>query len=67
MVLMALRYFASGSFLVVGGDFVGVHKSTALRTITRVSRAIARLSSKFIRFPETEEEISVTRQVFFKM
>lgn len=62
MVLMTLRYFASGSFLVVCGDFVGVHKSTASRT--RVS-AIARLSSKFIRFPETEEEISVTRQEFF--
>jgi len=49
----------------VCGDFVGVHKSTASRIITRVSRAIARLSAKFIRFPETEEEISVTRQEFF--
>jgi len=62
---MTLRYFATGSFLVVCGDFVGVHKSTASRTITRVSRAIARLCSKFIRFPETEEEISVTRQEFY--
>jgi len=57
MVLMTLRYLASGSFLVVCDDFVGVHKSTASRTTTRVSRATARLSSKFIRFPETEEEI----------
>lgn len=62
---MTLTYFASGSFLIVCGDFVGVHKSTASRTITRVSRAIARLHSQFIRFPETEEEITVTRQDFY--
>ncbi|XP_060846433.1 putative nuclease HARBI1 [Rhopalosiphum padi] len=65
MLLMTLRYFASGSFLIVCGDFVGVHKSTASRTITRVSRAIARLNSQFIRFPETEEEITLTRQDFY--
>jgi len=65
MLLMTLRYFASGSFLVVCGDFVGVHKSTASRCIVKVSRAIVSLSSQYIKFPETIEEIAKTRQDFF--
>ncbi|KAL4121236.1 hypothetical protein QTP88_013788 [Uroleucon formosanum] len=65
MVLLTLRYFVSGLFLVVCRDFVSVHKLTASRIIACVSRAIARLHPQFIKFPETKEEITVTRQEFY--
>ena len=39
-VLIALRFYASGSFLQVIGDTFGVDKSTVSRVITDVSRAL---------------------------
>lgn len=37
MLLITLRFFATGSFLIVIGDFGGVHKSTVGKAINRVS------------------------------
>ena len=39
-VLVALRFFASGSFLQVVGDSLGVDKSTVSRTVRDVSLAL---------------------------
>uniref|UniRef100_A0A6P7GTK7 Uncharacterized protein LOC114324683 n=1 Tax=Diabrotica virgifera virgifera TaxID=50390 RepID=A0A6P7GTK7_DIAVI len=36
MLLITLRYFATGSFLVVMGDFGGIHKSTTSKVIFKV-------------------------------
>jgi hypothetical protein len=35
--LLSLRFYATGSFLTVTGDFCGVHKSTASKTVKKVS------------------------------
>ncbi|KAJ8965334.1 hypothetical protein NQ314_004208 [Rhamnusium bicolor] len=45
MLLMTLRYFATGSMLIVAGDFSGIDKSTASRAVYKVSRAIAGLKN----------------------
>ena len=39
-VLIALRFYASGSFLQVVGDTVGVNKSTVSRVVANVSLAL---------------------------
>ena len=48
-VLIALRFFASGSFLQVIGDTVGVDKSTVSRAVSDVARALAAKQEMFIK------------------
>ncbi|KAJ3665473.1 hypothetical protein Zmor_000966 [Zophobas morio] len=67
MLLITLRFFATGSFLIVIGDFGGVHKSTVGKAINRVTRAIANLREEYIKFPQTEEEISIVQQGFYQL
>lgn len=64
-LLITLRYYATGSFLAVCGDFVGVHKSTASQIIRLVSHELALLSPQFINFPSTSAETDTVRQKFF--
>jgi len=54
-VLVALRFLASGSFLQVIGDTVGLPKSTVFRTIWDVSAAFIQKRNQFslIGFPGT--------------
>lgn len=56
MLLVTLRYYATGSFLQVVGDFAGIDKSTVCRIVYKVSQAIAELFNIFIKMPTTEEE-----------
>ncbi|KAJ3641886.1 hypothetical protein Zmor_028356 [Zophobas morio] len=66
-VLLTLRFLATGSFLSVAGDFCGVHKSTASRTVKRVTVALANLRHRYIKMPQTYEEILTCRQQFFNI
>lgn len=66
-LLLTLRFFASGDFLIAVSDFAGVHKSTASRTIHSVSRAIASLSTHYICFPNNANEINQLKQEFFNI
>ncbi len=49
-LLMALRFFSSGSFFNVIGDTFGVHKSTVSRAITMVSDSICAKLDIFVKF-----------------
>ncbi len=53
-VLVTLRFLASGSFLQVIGDTVGLDKSTISRTVDRVCDAIVNLRGDFIKWPTTD-------------
>ena len=48
-VLIALRFFASDSFLQVIGDSFGVDKSTVSRVVRDVSHALDRRRHQFIK------------------
>ena len=61
-VLVALRFFASGSFLQVIGDTVGLPKSTVCRIIRDVSAALIQKRNEFIRWPTTAAEIQRARE-----
>jgi len=66
-VLLTLRYYATGSMLVMCGDFIGIHKSTASRIVRLVSCVIATLRPQFIHFPRNENDIKKTKQDFYNI
>ena len=54
-VLIALRFYATGTFQNMIGDTVNVDKSTISRTIHRVTRALCARAREQIRLPSTEQ------------
>lgn len=64
-MFLTLRFLATGCFLQITGDFCGVDKSTASRIVHKVTRAIASLKRNFIKMPNDQEELIVTRQGFY--
>lgn len=54
-LLLALRFYATGSFHLIVGDIVGISKATACRIVHKVSVAIAALRPHYIAFPEAQE------------
>ena len=64
-VLIALRFFASGSFLQVIGDTVGVDKSTVSRAVTDVARALVAKQEMFIKWPTTNAELAENENAFY--
>lgn len=67
MVLITLRFLATGSFLQIIGDFSGIDKSTASRVISKVIRVIARLKKQFINMPHTADEIKRVKEGFYRI
>ena len=63
--LVALRFFASGSFLQVVGDSLGVDKSTVSRTVRDVSLALNKRRNQFIKWPSLNNEIEKMKNNFF--
>lgn len=63
-VLIALRFFATGSFLQVIGDTFGVDKSTVSRVVRDVSLALNRMQHRFIKWP-SNEEVNLIKNNFF--
>ncbi|XP_035705571.1 putative nuclease HARBI1 [Folsomia candida] len=64
-VLIALNFYATGSFQIPVGDNLTVCQATVSNVIRRVSRAIAKMSRRFIRFP-THAEAPLVREQFFQ-
>ena len=64
-VLIALRFYASGSFLQVIGDTFGVDKSTVSRVITDVSRVLLVKQPRFIKWPSTNDECATIKNEFY--
>lgn len=62
-----MRFYATGNFLQAVGDFSGVDKSTASHVIWNVTRAIARLYNRYIKMPDTDEEIREASQSFYNI
>ena len=64
-VLTALRFYATGSFQDVCGEMIGIHQSTASRTITRVTEALLKQVPGWVLLPTQEEAEKTKRQFFF--
>ena len=50
-VLIALRFFACGTFQSVVGDVFNVHKSTVCRVVHRVAHALCRRLDTYVKIP----------------
>ena len=64
--VVALRFFASGSFLQVIGDTLGLSKSSVSRIIGQVSLALAQKQRNFIKWPSTEEILQNKSGFFYQ-
>jgi len=67
MLLLTLRFYATGCMQRTVGDISGVSTSTASRIIRRVSFHIAQLRATFINFPTEMEEREIIQRDFYKI
>ncbi|XP_033759136.1 putative nuclease HARBI1 [Pecten maximus] len=63
--MIALRYYASGSYMSVIGDAHGVSKMTVSRAIRDVSLILSNHARSYIKFPLTNREQAKIKQDFF--
>ncbi|KAK9980706.1 hypothetical protein ABG768_000296, partial [Culter alburnus] len=63
-VLIALRFFACGTFQSVIADVFKVHKSTVCRTVHRVALDLCRQIDKYVKFPSKDEEDAIAERFF---
>ncbi|KAL7395698.1 hypothetical protein ABVT39_021608 [Epinephelus coioides] len=66
-VLMALCYYACGSFFEVIGDGLAVTKATVGHMVHSVSSTLTSLLGQYVKWPENEEEIARTKRMFFSL
>ncbi|KAK0156165.1 putative nuclease HARBI1 [Merluccius polli] len=65
-LLAALRFYATGSFLQVVGDGLGLSKSSVCRSVQAVTYSLLSLVPQHVRFPTTRDEMSATQEQFFR-
>ncbi|XP_068758191.1 putative nuclease HARBI1 [Montipora capricornis] len=66
-VLIALRYYASGSFLKVIADTMGVSKASSSRSLLAVSQCLNNMAAEWIVFSTRNTELNETMADFFKI
>ncbi|XP_060083823.1 putative nuclease HARBI1 [Ylistrum balloti] len=65
--MVALRYYASGSYMSVIGDAHGVSKMAVSRAVRDVSLILSRHARTYIKFPLTDQEQVKVKQDFFRI
>uniref|UniRef100_A0A8D8RF09 Nuclease HARBI1 n=3 Tax=Cacopsylla melanoneura TaxID=428564 RepID=A0A8D8RF09_9HEMI len=65
-LLLTLRFYATGCFLIACGDFIGVSKSASATIVMEVTIAICSLRREYIKMPGPEEIPGVT-ELFYRM
>ncbi|XP_071118415.1 putative nuclease HARBI1 [Haliotis cracherodii] len=66
-LMIAFRFYASGSFLQVIGDTMGVDKNTVSRVIVDVTDALVKRKNEFIKWPTQECYIRQVQDGFFAL
>lgn len=64
-LLITLRFLATGDFYISMGDFTGIHKTTAGRTIKNGIQVLCNLFQQIIKLPQTELEKQVVQTDFY--
>ena len=64
--LVVLRFYATGSFQVLVGDVNLVCQPTVSNLVKRVSRALAKRRSLFLKFPD-QGNVNIVRQKFYQI
>ncbi|XP_056585856.1 putative nuclease HARBI1 [Triplophysa dalaica] len=63
-LLSALRFYATGSFLQVLGDGLGLSKASVSRAVQAVTNALLPLAEEHIQFPASRQDITEIQQYF---
>lgn len=63
-LLIALRFYATGTFQNVVGDHINISKATVSRIIKKVTHNTALLKPLFLKMP-SEEEVTETKRKFY--
>ena len=66
-VLLALRYFATGSPMKVIGDTLGYHISSVSRAVRDVSGALCGVANQFIKWPTLAAEKNRIKEGFYQI
>ncbi|CAH2060401.1 unnamed protein product, partial [Iphiclides podalirius] len=67
MILVSLRYYATGSVKNLGGDVMDICQQSASRIVTRISFLLAKKMKDFVHFPSTSEGITLIKQKFHEI
>jgi hypothetical protein len=63
-VLVALRFFASGSFQNVTGDVINISQASVSRIVNSITDLLCKLSKDYIKFPTDSNELIQLQQKF---
>lgn len=63
----ALRFFATGSFLISVGDFVGLSEASLSQIVSQVSSRIASLRNDYIYLPRNRNELMSSYRNFYNI
>ncbi|MGH0122051.1 UNVERIFIED_CONTAM: hypothetical protein FKN15_001776, partial [Acipenser sinensis] len=66
-VCVAIRFYATGSFLNFVGDFTGIHKSSASTFVHHVSQSLKRKLNHFITFSTDPSKLQKLQGRFYEM
>ena len=66
-LMIALRFYASGSFQINVGDLLNVSQSSVSKIIKKVSRIIAAKRHLFINMPENEQKLRQQQLDFYNI
>ena len=66
-ILIAIRYFATGSFQRGNADIHGVHRTTVCKVIHKAAEAICGKANLFIKFPREQREMQTVKEQFYIM
>ncbi|XP_035453024.2 putative nuclease HARBI1 isoform X1 [Spodoptera frugiperda] len=67
MVLLSLRYYATGSLQKLDFDVMNICQQSVSRIIAQVSLLIASKMKDFVKLPSTENEINAVKQKFYEV
>ncbi|GBP36386.1 Putative nuclease HARBI1 [Eumeta japonica] len=65
-LFITLRFYATGTFQIVVGDDINVHKTTVSRVVFKVSKEIAKLARNYIAMP-TSRELREVKAHFYSL
>ncbi|XP_064642046.1 putative nuclease HARBI1 [Lineus longissimus] len=65
--MLALRFYASGSFLQIVGDLQGYDKGTVSKIVVAVSNALVGIKDDFIKWPTEQDECRKIHTGFYEV
>ncbi|CAH2096928.1 unnamed protein product [Euphydryas editha] len=65
MILLTLRYFATGTFQKLEGDVMDICQQSVSRIVAKVSTLLARKMKDFVKFPTTHNDVNKVKQAFY--